>query len=481
MMIAEMKRLLADQQYKCDSLLNKVVKVTLFGDFDNSTDRYHPKKYHGLTGANSTINEFDNRIEIPPCPSVIMNRSCWSLSDTSGTSILSCPSAWIIRHNLTNNYLKNLTVSSKVCLANNQNFSSASWNLCAFFNDDYPPEFMKWLWIIRTISLIGYTTSLITLTVAVVIFSLLRKLWNPRNRLHMHLFASFIMRAFMSHLKYWIFIDGERRIISSWDILFIDGEHVFVKTLVCKILTSLWQYSIVANYSWILMEGLYLHNLIILTPCSKTNTITLYILLGWGLPGLVVVPWIVIRATMEDTLCWTTNKNPWLFLIISVPIIISILLNFVLFLNIVRVLFVKLKTSVYLQQKKMQYKKWARSTLILIPLFGAHYVLFLGLSYYRDYDIELVWLFCDQLSQSFQGTFVALLYCLLNGEVRTEMRRIWRTWQSKRDIDSFNSGHREFRTLSKNLKNKTKRKRYRSEGDNGPSLANIAMRELSLP
>lgn len=30
------------------------------------------------------------------------------------------------------------------------------------------------------------------------------------------------------------------------------------------------------------MEGLYLHNLILLALGSKTNTITLYILLGWG-------------------------------------------------------------------------------------------------------------------------------------------------------------------------------------------------------
>jgi hypothetical protein len=37
-----------------------------------------------------------------------------------------------------------------------------------------------------------------------------------------------------------------------------------------------------ANYSWILMEGLYLHNLIFLALFSDTSAITLYVVLGWG-------------------------------------------------------------------------------------------------------------------------------------------------------------------------------------------------------
>lgn len=53
-----------------------------------------------------------------------------------------------------------------------------------------------------------------------------RKLRNPRNRLHMHLFASFIMRAFMALLKDWSFIDG---IGLAWDVVFVDGKTAFIR------------------------------------------------------------------------------------------------------------------------------------------------------------------------------------------------------------------------------------------------------------
>lgn len=54
------------------------------------------------------------------------------------------------------------------------------------------------------------------------------------------------------------------------------------------------------------------------------------------------------------------------------------------------------------------HSRWAKSTLVLVPLFGAHYTLFLGLSYHKDNRVELVWLFFDQFFASFQVLLLAL-------------------------------------------------------------------------
>ena len=138
-----------------------------------------------------------------------------------------------------------------------------------------------------------------------------RKLRCPRNNLHLHLFASFILRATMNLLKGVLFVDGlgmagDVQIVNG-DVQFIRGAivifviiHWFVysdyllvsltdgdlfscfQNWECKLLTSIWQYAIMANYSWILAEGLYLHNLIFMALFTDSSSINMYVLLGWG-------------------------------------------------------------------------------------------------------------------------------------------------------------------------------------------------------
>ncbi|KAF4527490.1 hypothetical protein B566_EDAN014544 [Ephemera danica] len=252
--------------------------------------------------------------------------------------------------------------------------------------------------VVKVVSQIGYGVSIFTLVVAFFVLLLSKRLRCPRNTLHMHLFVSFILRASMALLKDSLFVQG---VGLPSDVAVSEGQLRFLPDKVnwaCKLVTSIWQFCIMVNYSWILMEGLYLHNLIFMALFTDSSAITLYVLLGWGLPVLVVVPWVVLRATLEDHLCWTTHEIRALYLVIRLPIIASVLL-----------------------------RKWARSTLVLMPLFGVHYSLSLGMAYWLDPTLEMLWIFFDQLFASFQGFLVSLLYCLLNGEVRAELARVWHT------------------------------------------------------
>ncbi|KAJ8948777.1 hypothetical protein NQ318_022908 [Aromia moschata] len=47
------------------------------------------------------------------------------------------------------------------------------------------------------------------------------------------------------------------------------------------------------------------------------------------LPLLVIIPWVVARLLIEDTLCWTTHDNYLVYMIIVIPTIISFLGFFV--------------------------------------------------------------------------------------------------------------------------------------------------------
>jgi len=289
-----------------------------------------------------------------------------------------------------------------------------------------------WLPVIKRISQIGYGISLITLLIALCILASFKKLYCPRNTLHMHLFISFIMRAFMALLKDNLFIDGVDIVFPKMSV----DPHNYQSSWECKVVTSFWQYFIMANYSWIFMEGLYLHNLIFMALFTDSSAITIYILLGWGLPLVFVMLWIIMRAMFEDLICWTTNQNQYIFWLIRGPITVSILVNFFFFLHIVWVLLSKLRSSVSAETRK--YRKWAKSTLVLVPLFGVHYTVFVGMQGAIGFHeaVEVVWLFGDQLFACIQGFLVAVLYCLLNGEVRGEISRRWKRWRQNHQIES---------------------------------------------
>ncbi|GIY37730.1 uncharacterized protein CDAR_421521 [Caerostris darwini] len=86
-------------------------------------------------------------------------------------------------------------------------------------------------------------------------------------------------------------------------------------------------------------------------------------------------------------------------------------------------------------------KKWFKSTLVLVPLFGVHYALLLAVSFAANLSqtLEITWLYIDQTFSSFQGSFVALLYCFLNGEVQSEVRKMLERFREKEGQNPQNS------------------------------------------
>ncbi|XP_069943600.1 vasoactive intestinal polypeptide receptor 1-like [Cherax quadricarinatus] len=290
----------------------------------------------------------------------------------------------------------------------------------------------KWVPVVRVVSYVGYSVSLVTLVVAFTVLACIKRLRCPRNTLHMHLFLSFICRAV-----------GALARDKQHGLLTLESPETYMEksTWACRVFTGTWQYFILANYAWILMEGLYLHNLIFLALFTDNSAITLYIVLGWGMPLVLVLGWVAARITSENTLCWLTNESPWVFwTFIRGPISVSILVSFALFLNIARELLLKLRSSTTPESRKYRYRRWARSTLVLVPLFGVHYAALLGFTYFmgKNHTMELIWLFTDQFFASFQGFFVATLYCLMNAEVRSELRKVWQHWRIVKGSESIN-------------------------------------------
>ncbi|XP_005742654.1 pituitary adenylate cyclase-activating polypeptide type I receptor-like [Pundamilia nyererei] len=144
-----------------------------------------------------------------------------------------------------------------------------------------------------------------------------------------------------------------------------------------------------------------------------------------GLPSTVLILWVLTRFFYDDRGCWDDTDNVGIWWIIKGPITASLLINIVIFVNVIRILVEKLKSSAMTGNNDTgHFMRLAKSTLFLIPLFGMHYTVFAFLPENTGVAARL---YIELGLGSFQGFVVALLYCFMNGEVQTELRRwLWK-------------------------------------------------------
>jgi len=275
---------------------------------------------------------------------------------------------------------------------------------------------------------IGYSCSLVALILAMFILVYFKRLHCTRNYIHMHLFVSFILRAIIIFIKDLVLFEGSNLLDYAREASQRVLKTYETRTSIsCKLVVTLFHYFLATNYFWVLVEGLYLHSLIFVTFFSDKKYLWRFILTGWGLPVFFVVPWAVIKSIKHDYGCWDVGvvQYNWIY---NGPIIVANIINFMLFINIVRVLWYKMRQGMCGQPNiSRQYRKLAKSTLVLIPMFGAHVIIFLGLPDSIPYKSTLwkVRMYWDLFFNSFQGFFVAIIYCFTNGEVQGEFKRAW--------------------------------------------------------
>ncbi|XP_034641959.1 parathyroid hormone 2 receptor [Trachemys scripta elegans] len=145
-------------------------------------------------------------------------------------------------------------------------------------------------------------------------------------------------------------------------------------------------------------------------------------------PAVFVGAWAVVRATLADARCWELSAGAikWIY---QAPILAAIGLNFILFLNTVRVLATKIwETNAVGYDTRKQYRKLAKSTLVLILVFGVHYIVFVCLPHTFTGLGWQIRMHCELFFNSFQGFFVSIIYCYCNGEVQTEIKKTWTRW-----------------------------------------------------
>ncbi|XP_053122078.1 vasoactive intestinal polypeptide receptor 2 [Hemicordylus capensis] len=349
----------------------------------------------------------EEKVDFKGCLGAWDNVTCWRPAEIGETVTVPCPKAF-------SHFFSKLGNISKNCTSNgwSEIFPDVFY-ACGF--KDVDEDSTIFYVLVRAIYTLGHSASLIALTTGSIILCLFRKLHCTRNYVHLNLFLSFILRAISVLVKDEILYSNTNTDHCSED------QPSWVG---CKASLVFFQYCVMANFYWLLVEGLYLH--ILLTVIFSPNRhFTVYLLIGWGVPTVFIVMWIVSRVYFEDTGCWDTSDHSGPWWVIRLPILISILVNFILFISIIRILLQKLRSPDVGGNDQSQYKRLAKSTLLLIPLFGVHYMVFAVFPIRISNNYQIIFELC---LGSFQGLVVAVLYCFLNSEVQGELKRKWRSW-----------------------------------------------------
>ncbi|XP_063419781.1 calcitonin gene-related peptide type 1 receptor-like isoform X1 [Mytilus trossulus] len=247
----------------------------------------------------------------------------------------------------------------------------------------------------------GYGLSIVVLTVALLILAYFRQLKCTRVTIHKHLFVSYILTA-----VFWI---------TYYATTSFDPHVVADNPVWCRILHVLSQYVTVCNYAWMFCEGFYLHTVLVMTFTNEKTLLKICYLVGWGLPVIPSVLYTVLRSTNTDidNSCW--HDDTVLIWTFSGPIALSLLINVIFLMNIIRILCSKVNAN--RPQSLQSLRQSLKATCILIPLLGIQYI---ALPFRPNDGNEHGQYVYDMVSaclSSFQGFLVSLLFCFFNGEV----------------------------------------------------------------
>ncbi|XP_051884263.1 parathyroid hormone 2 receptor-like isoform X3 [Pristis pectinata] len=340
----------------------------------------------------------------------------------------------------------------------NQTWANYTECIIQTFNWQRQQELFERLSVMYTL---GYAISLCSLIVAIMIMGYFKRLHCTRNYIHMHLFASFMLRAISVFIKDHVLLSYLGETYDSPSVDDVKAMTSFATTdksydVGCKIIVVLFLYFLATNYFWILVEGLYLHCLILMAFLSDRKYLWSFTFIGWGVPSIFVVAWAIVRAILADERCWELNMGnfKWIY---QAPIVITIVINFIFFVNIIRVLATKLReTNAGRYDARKQYRKLAKSTLILVLVFGVHYAVFVGVPHtFTGVSWEIRMHF-ELFFNSFQGFFVAVIYCFCTAEVQTEIKKLWTKWNLSLDWNGKTScGTNRYSSALTNLTNST--------------------------
>ncbi|XP_053624245.1 calcitonin gene-related peptide type 1 receptor-like [Plodia interpunctella] len=373
-------------------LLNRLIKECFRGNVTHNTQ---------LASVHPTGN-------VPWCPRTFDGFACWDETPPDSTVLQPCPDFVV--------GFDSRRFAYKTCTENGTWFThpqaASPWTNYTSCVDMEDLNFRN---VVNNIYIGGYSISVAALLLSIFVFIYFRTLQCTRIRIHIHLFTSFALNNILWIVWYKTVVNNVTVVQNNEDW--------------CQVLHIITNYFMVTSYIWMFCEGLHLHIALVVVFVKDEVAMRWFVCLGWGLPLVIVVVYAIVRYQLPGATdrCWMDQSDA--FWIITIPVVISLLASFVFLINVVRVLLTKLHPAPN-QHSSQAARKATRAALILIPLFGLHFVL-IPLRPSPETPGEKAYQVVSALLTSLQGLCVAVLFCFTNHDVmvatRTLLARVFRT------------------------------------------------------
>ncbi|XP_018337529.1 PREDICTED: diuretic hormone receptor-like isoform X3 [Trachymyrmex septentrionalis] len=254
--------------------------------------------------------------------------------------------------------------ASRWCWPNGTWDNYSNYSMC---RDVRLPTIEAGIEITTTLYFIGYSLSLFTLIMAVCIFIYYKELRCLRNNIHTNLMFTYILADL------------------TW--ILTTAMQVSMQTDIptCVILFSLLHYFHLTNFFWMFIEGLYLYLLVVKTFTGDNIKLRLCLVIGWGIPVLVIAMWGIAKSLDQKIMNHIMN------------------------------------------QPNQEVVLWRHC-----PWMTPHpYDWFYQASAVTVLAVNMIFLFMIM-----RGFFVALFYCFLNTEVQNTVRHHFARWSTTRNLES---------------------------------------------
>ncbi|XP_046845837.1 adhesion G protein-coupled receptor L4-like [Xenia sp. Carnegie-2017] len=207
--------------------------------------------------------------------------------------------------------------------------------------------------------------------------------------------------------------------IACVQIVFLAGIEETENEVLCTVVAAFLHYFLLVAFSWMLIEGIFLHILIVKVFHDHLPRRRYYMTFSWGLPLVIVVASVIVfrDGFGTESACWlsTEKSTIWTF---AGPAILVMIVNMVVLCKVMKEIN-SLRDSDQRDANVRSIRYGVRSTIILLPLLGLTWAF--GLIGFNQDTVVFQYLFT--VFNSLQGLFIFLFHCVFNSEVR---KAFWR-------------------------------------------------------